>query len=406
MSVNTMTFEQMSTVLTSITQQATGQIVETPTDTGSFVSVAQTALNSGFDAVMNAISNVLARTIFAVRPYSASFTGLDFDSFRWGNVMRKLSVVEDDWQDDPAFDYPVTYDANQSPADGLGGSVDPWKIKKPKIVQTLFTGQSVYYDELTITQRQLETAFSGPDEFGSFFSMLMTNLNNRLERSNENIRRGLVSNMIGAIYDENQSDRVVKLLTLYNRQTGLSLTAQTVYDPANFPAFVKWAYAKIEDYSDMFSKPGVQFQTTLTGKPIIRHTPKEYQRVYLFSPFMREISARVLADTYHDTFLRMSDVEAVPYWQSQDSRDSVSVFPAYTSTSGQLIHKTGSGDEVEVSNILGVMFDRDMMGMTMLDRQVLSTPLNTRGLYYNLHVHCNQRVFFDNMEKGVIFLMA
>ena len=397
MSVNTMTFEQMATVLTSITQQATKQAVETPTDTGSFVSVAQTALNAGYDAVMNAISNVLARTIFAVRPYSASMTGLDFDSFRWGNVMRKLSIVEDDWQDDPAFDYPVTYDANQSPADGLGGSVDPWKIKKPKIVQTLFCGQSVYYDEMTITQRQLETAFSGPDEFGSFFSMLMTNLNNRLERSNENIRRGLVCNMIGAIYDENQADRVVKLLTMYNNQTGLSLTPISVYHPDNFPAFVKWAYAKIEDFSDMFSKPGIQYQTTITGKPIIRHTPKEYQRVYLYSQFMREISSRVLADTYHDTFLRLSDVEAVPFWQSQDSRDSISVYPAYTDTSGRLVHKNTSGDEVD---------DQDMMGMSMLDRQVLSTPLNTRGLYYNLHVHCNQRVFFDNMEKGVIFLLA
>ena len=410
MSVNNMTFAQMATVLTSITQQAAKIAVETPTDTGSFVSVAQVALNSGFDAVMNAISNVLGKTIFAVRPYSATMTGLDFDSFRWGNVMRKLAVVEDDWQDDPAFDYPVTFDANQVPPTGDGGSVDPWKIKKPKVVQTLFTGQSVFFDEMTITKRQLETAFSGPDEFGSFFSMLMTTLNNRLERSNQDIRRGLVSNMIGAIYAENQTDRVVKLLTMYNDETGLTaagtpLDNQTVYDPANFPAFVKWAYAKIEDYSDMFAVPGVQFQTTLTGKPIIRHTPKEYQRIYLFSPFMREITSRVLADTYHDTFLTMANVEAVPFWQSQSSRDSISVYPAYTDNSGVLVHDTTSGNEVEVKNILGVMFDRDMMGMTTLDREVLSTPLNTRGKYYNLHIHCNQRMFFDNMEKGIIFLM-
>lgn len=406
MSVNTLTFEQMSTVLTSIVQQATGQIVETPTNTGSFVSVAQVALRADRDAVMNAISNVLGRTIFSIRPYSASMTGLDFDSFRWGNVMRKLSIADEAWQDDPAFAYPVTYDATQTPPDGTGGSVDPWTIKKPHILQTNFYGQSVYFDEMTITQRQLETAFSSPDEFGSFFTLLMTNLNNRLEMSNENIRRGLVCNMIGAIYDENQGDRVVKLLTMYNNQTGLALTAQTVYDPANFPAFVKWAYAVIEDYSNMFSKIGVQFQTSIGNAPILRHTPKEYQRVYLYSPFMGEVSSRVLADAYHDNFLRLSDVEAVPYWQSMSNRDKVNVFPAYTDTSGVLVHKTGSGDEVEVSNILGVMFDRDMMGMTMLDRQVLSTPMNTKGKYYNLHVHCNQRVFFDNTEKGVIFLLA
>lgn len=406
MSVNTMDFEQMSAVLTSIVQQATGQIVETPTDTGSFVSVAQTALSAGRDAVMNAISNVLGKTIFSIRPYSASMTGLDFDSFRWGNVMRKLSIADEEWKDDPAFEYPVLFDSSQTPASGDGGSVDPWTIKKPRILQTNFYGQSVYFDEMTITRRQLETAFSSPDEFGSFFTLLMTNLNNRLEMSNENIRRGLVCNMIGAIYAENQTDRVVKLLTMYNAETGLSLTDQTVYDPANFPAFVKWAYAKIEDYSNMFAKIGTQFQTTINNLPILRHTPKEMQRVYLYSPFMGQIDARVLADTYHNNFLKLSDVESVPYWQSMSSRDSISVYPSYTDASGQLVHNTDSGDEVEVEKILGVMFDRDMMGMTMLDREVLATPENTKGKYYNLHVHCNQRVFFDNSEKGVIFLLA
>ena len=406
MSVNSLNFEQVSTVLNSIVQQATGQIVETPTDTGSFASVAQIALRADRDAVMNAISNILGRTIFSIRPYSASMTGLDFDSFRWGNVMRKLSICDTDWQDDPAFKYPVLFDANQNPATGDGGSVDPWKIKKPNLLQTNFYGQSVYFDEMTITERQLETAFSGPDQLGSFLSLIMTNLSNRLEMSNENIRRGLVCNAIGAIYAENQPDRVVKLLTLYNNETGLSLSKQDVKDPANFPAFVKWAYAKIEDISDMFTKNGIQFQTTITGKPVLRHTPKQDQRIYLYSPFMREVTSRVLADTFHDTFLRLSDVEAVPYWQSMDQRDVVDVYPAYTDTSGVVVHDTTSGNDVEVEDVLGLMFDRDAMGMTILDRRVLATPLNTRGMYRNIHVHGNQRCFYDNTEKMVLFLLA
>ena len=68
MAVNSLTFEQVATVLTSIVKQATNQTVLTPTDTGSFVSVAQMALRADRDAVMNAISNVLERTIFSVRP--------------------------------------------------------------------------------------------------------------------------------------------------------------------------------------------------------------------------------------------------------------------------------------------------------------------------------------------------
>lgn len=96
MSVNNMTFQQISTVLTSIVQQATGQTVLTPTNTKDFVSVGQIALRADRDAVMNAISNILGRTIFSVRPYSAKLEGLMMDSFRWGNVMRKLSIADSD----------------------------------------------------------------------------------------------------------------------------------------------------------------------------------------------------------------------------------------------------------------------------------------------------------------------
>lgn len=115
MSVNTLNFEQISTVLTSIVQQATGQAVEAPTDTASFVSVAQVALRADRDSVMNAISNILARTIFSIRPYSAKMTGLDMDTFRWGGMMRKLSIADEAWQDDPAFKYPVLFDSTRIP---------------------------------------------------------------------------------------------------------------------------------------------------------------------------------------------------------------------------------------------------------------------------------------------------
>ena len=402
MSVNTLNFEQVSTVLTSIVQQATGQIVETPTDTGSFVSVAQVALRADRDAVMNAISNILARTIFSIRPYSAKMQGLEMDTFRWGGMMRKLSIADSAWQDDPAFKYPVLFDSTQNPATGDGGEVDPWKIKKPNILQTNFYGQSVYYDSMTITEDQLETAFTGPEQLGSLLSLLMTNLANRLEMSNESIRRGLVCNAIGALYDENNSNRVVHLLTEYNSLTGLSLTGQDVYQPDNFSAFTKWVYSRVAEITDLFTANSQMFQTVITGKPILRHTPLEDQRVYLYSPMQRQIEARVLADTFHDNFLRYSDVESLAYWQSIDSRDTVEVTPSYVDNTGTLVTPAQA---VTVENVFGLIFDRDCMGMTVLDRRVLSTRVNEAGLYRNIHVHARQRVVFDNTEKACLLLL-
>ena len=404
MSVNTLNFEQVSTVLTSIVQQATGQAVQTPTDTGSFVSVAQVALRADRDSVMNAISNILARTIFSIRPYSAKFTGLEMDTFRWGGMMRKLSIADTDWEDDAAYAYPVFYDSTQNPPDGEGGSVDRWKIKKPNVLQTNFYGQSVYSDHMTITEDQLETAFTGPEQLGSFLSLLMTNLSNRLEMSNEALRRGLVCNAIAALYDENNSNRVIHLLSEYNSLTGITpaLTVQTVYDPANFPAFCKWVYSRVADITDLFTENSLMFQTVITGKPILRHTPYEYQRVYLYAPFRRQMDARVLADTFHDNYLRYADVETVPFWQSLDSRDEVTVTPSYTGSTGNLVTPSSA---VNVENVFGLISDRDAMGMTILDRRVLSTPVNESGLYRNIWVHGKQRVVFDNTEKMALLLL-
>ena len=403
MAVNSLTFEQVSTVLTSIVKQATNQTVITPTDTGSFVSVATIALNASRDAVMNAISNILTRTIFSIRPYSAKMTGLEMDTFRWGNMMRKLSIADADWQDDPGYAWPVTYDASQTGHEtGDGYAVDPWTIKKPNVLQTNFYGASVYFDEMTITEDQIETAFSGPEQLGSFLTLLMTNLSNRLEMSNEGLRRGLVCNAIAAIKAENKAERQIKLLTEYNTLTGNTYTAADIYSPDVFPAFVKWMYARVAEITDLFTANSTMFQTVISGKPILRHTPLEMQRVYMYSPFLRQIEARVLADTYHDGFLRYSDVEAIPYWQSIQTKDQVQAKPCYTGTDGSVVT---AGSSVTVSNVVGLIFDRDAMGMTILDRRVLITPVNTKGLYRNIHVHAKQRVVFDNTEKAALLTL-
>ena len=403
MSVNTMTFEQISTVLVSLVKQATGQTVLTPTNTSEFVSVAQIALRADRDVVMNTLSNMIGKTIFSTRPYSAKMTGLELDSFRWGAVMRKLSIADNEWADDQAYDYPVTYDATQTVPTGDGGTVDQWIIKKPNVLQTNFYGASVYSDHMTITEEQLESAFTSPDQLGSFISLIMTNLSDRWEQAQENLRRGLVSNAIGGIYHENDSNRVVKLLTEYNALTGLSLTANTVYQPANFKPFMQWVYSRIAEISDKMTERSLMYQTVITGKPVMHHTPAQDQRVYLYAPARHQIDAMVLADTFHDSFLRYADVESVNFWQSIGAGSSVTVTPAWTDSSGVLDIPSSA---VSVDNVFGLMFDRDFMGMTVLGQRMLSTPVNASGIYRNIWLHAKNRIFTDPTEKAVLLLLA
>ena len=401
MSVNTLTFEQCSTVLNSLVQQATGRssVINTEAD---FISVAQTALTLGKDVIFNTLSNVLARTIFAIRPYSASMKGLEKSLPQWGAYMRKFNIVASDWKDDDAYKYPVTYDANETVPSGNGGSVDPWIINKREFIQTNFLGQSVFSDHYTIFEDQLETAFRNSEEFGQFLSMLTTDMSNKIELAKENLSRGLVSNFIGGLIAENNSSRVVHLLTEYNTVTGGSYTATSIMLPANFAPFMKWVYGRIAGIASLFKEMSTRYQTTLNSKPVPRHTPYNKQKMYMLGQDRYQMDARVLADTFHDNYLKYADVETVNFWQGIETPDKIIVTPTYTNTSGVV---TTAGSAITQTGVFAVLFDEDAMGWSMIHNKVIPTPINPRGEYRNMWYHMRLRCFSDNTEKGVVFLL-
>ena len=402
MSVNTLTFEQCSTVLNSLVQQATGRsaVISTEAD---FVSVAQTALTLGKDVIMNTLSNVLAKTIFAIRPYSASMKGLEKSLPQWGAYMRKFNIVASDWKDDDAYKYPVTYDATQTGNPlGNGLSVDQWVINKRDFIQTNFLGQSVFMDNYTIFEDQLETAFRNSEEFGQFISMITTDMSNKIELCKENLSRGLVSNFIGGLIAENNTTRVVHLLTEYNTATGSSFTATSIMLPANFAPFMKWVYGRIAGIASLFKEMSVRYQTTLNSQPVPRHTPYNKQKMYMLGQDRYQMDARVLADTFHDNYLKYADVETINFWQGIDTPDKIIVKPTYTNTSGVV---TTAGSAITQTGVFAVLFDEDAMGWSMVHQRVYPTPINGRGEYRNFWYHMRLRCFSDNTEKGVVFLL-
>lgn len=401
MSVNTLTFQQSSTVLNSLVQQATGRAAVISTE-ADFISVAQTALTLGKDVIFNALSNVLAKTIFAIRPYSATMKGLEKSLPQWGSYMRKFNIVASDWKDDDAYKYPVTYDATQTVPSGNGGSVDPWIINKRDFVQTNFLGQSVFADSYTVFEDQLETAFQNSAEFAQFLSMITTDMSNKIELVKENVSRGLVTNFIGGLIAENNASRVVHLLTEYNAATGGSFTATTIMAPANFVPFMKWVYARIASVASLFREMSTQYQTTFTGKPIPRHTPYNKQKMYMLGQDRFAMDARVLADTFHDNYLKYADVETINFWQGIQTPDKIIVKPTYTNTSGVV---TTPQNAVTQTGIFAVLFDEDAMGWATIHQNVIPTAVNGRGEYRNMWYHMRLRCFSDNTEKGVVFLL-
>lgn len=394
MAVNTMGIEQAYSLLNSIHSQVTGKTTIAPIDTASFVSMAQATLQNGYEPVLNAISQVITRTLIAVRPYERKFKGLEYTADKWGGITRKISFA------DKALN---TTDSTYALTDGA--AIDQYTVNKPKVLETRYVGSAVYQGSYTIFTKQLDTAFSSPSEFAAFMSGLMEHFSNEREQWLEDISRAIMANYIAAKDTLASADRTtlheVNALTEYNAETGLSLTEQTVRQPANFPAFAKWMYAKIQHLSELFTERSGMFQRKLTDYDIYRHTPKADQKFYLDAAFLANVSAEVLADTYHDSFLRYADVEPVNFWQSFKNPTSVTAKPVVLNADGTL---SESSDAVEVHAILGVLMDRDAAGYNIYDESIEVSPYNAAGQYYNMFSHVRVQLQNDLTEKGVLIL--
>ena len=391
MSVNTMNFEQAATVLNAIHSQVTGSAQIAPVNTKDFISVAQKTLATGYDPVLNAISQVIGKTIFSIRPYESKFGGLEMDSLMWGAVTRKLTAADKPLTDNDA--YSLTE----------GQSIDMYKVNKPNILETKYMGFLTFSKDVTIFKNQLNAAFQGPEQFGSFMTMVAQNALDMIEQTKENCARLCMANFITGKADANNG--VIHLLTEYNTEMGFitPLTAQTVKEPANFKPFIEWAYSRISTLTKLMTERSGLFQIPITGYDINRHTPLRDQKVYLYTDLLNDIDARVLANAYNYEFLKFSDVQSVSYWQNIDTRDEVQATPAYIDSATGAI--TTAANAVTVSPIMGVIFDRDAMGYTVADEEVAMTPYNTKGKYWNQTYSYVLRYYNDFTEKGIILLL-
>lgn len=400
---NDMTISQAGAVLNSIAEQATYQgtlsPIETPED---FVSVAQTLLRMGTDPIINAVSQVWSNTMYAVRPYNAKFTSLEMSLDRYGNAIRKLSPVAREMIDDQRFTWPVAFDSTHTDNPfGNGESVDHYKISKQEVLQTNFYGTAVYSQRYTVFKDQLDTAFRSADDFMRFNSMNLTERSNDKESYREAVARGIQANFIGGLIAENNANRVIHLLTEYNSATGLSLTAQTVYQPANFNGFMRWVYARIKTLARMMSERSEMFQTVIDNKPILRHTPSDKLRIALYAPAMEQINSMVLSDAFNDNYLKYAKYEGINFWQAIDTPDTINIEPVYTGSDGN----PAKGNAVNQSHIFGLMHDLDALGYCYTNVWSATTPLNIDGGYWNTNEHSTIKTIQDNTEKAVVLLL-
>lgn len=389
-----MNFADIAAILTEINKLATGQEPTSPiVDTSSFVSVAQATLMTGTDNFSRAISQVLGRTIFAVRPYDAPMKRLQVTGDDWSNHVRKINFCDTA----PITDEAWNLQDNKS--------VDMYVVSRPKVLQTNYYGQTNYSRVYTQADSQMEAAFKGPEELAEFWSSFVLHLSNQIEADRRNLANNLMANHLTGM-TATCPNSVVYLLDEYNDQQGTQLTVKDVYKEANFPGFAKYAYGRINDISRLMKERSLNYHQNWTINNntynIMRHTPYDRQHLYLYSGTQSQIDARVIPEVFHDNMLKYRDVELVTFWQNIDKRETISATPVVTSKAG--VASTHAA--VQLSNVFGCLLDWDAIGYTPKLSRVVPTPMNARGLYTNFWYHYGWSWYDDFTENAVLFMMT
>ena len=394
MAMNELSINQIYTIVNQIVNDVKGGNLTAPVNTAGFLAQATTALKTGYDPVINSISQIMHKTIFSDRAYRPIFSGIRKNAEQWGNHVRKLNPLDSDFESNDIYNL----------VDGQ--SIDQYLVKKPKTIQTNFYGATTYQKHLTIFGRQLDTAFSDASELGRFFTMVMTNAQSQIAQAREELERETVAGFIAA-KAKADSGNVISLIDKYNAETGAELTAETAMLPANFPDFARWTFAFIKTLAQDMRVRGYRYHLNLTGlsTPIMipRHTPAANLKMVMYAPFINAVDARVLSTTFNDEYLRYIEKSEVTFWQTPEAPADISAIASYTGNTGTVVTDES---ETEVTDVVAVLYDEEAMGHTIVNDISRVSPYNARGDYYNQFWRWTDRYWSDLTENAVVLVLG
>ena len=394
MSVNTMTFEQSAAYLTELYKEATGQYPSIQIqNTADFTTVGTTLLQGGVDPIIGALGQVLDRTIFSMRVYNKKFEDITVDEIRFGAITRKINFLDNDLD---------ATDDRLSLVDG--SSIDPYVVKKPKVYCMNYYGAEVHQDSITIFRDQLDSALKDANEFSRFLAGVMTNIDNKHKQIEEADVRGAIINFITAKY-AHDSANAINVLQAYYDETGITLTPADMFAPSNYVEFTRWLAAFMQTLVDKMGERSIKYHMNLSGAEVMRFTDKPNMRKYISDRVLNNITAVAQSVTYNaDKIGNIAEgARKITFWQNIEDPYHVQGTPAYLDVSnGQVVDETTT---IDVENIIGILFDRDALGLVKRSTWSGATPFNPRGGYYNIFYHWTNTVW-NSFDENFVLLYA
>lgn len=383
-----MTHEQVYNLVNQATTEILGEVDVLKEDLTNVVDIGTSILNANaMDEYVRTLVNHIGKVIFVNRPYRGNVPSVLMDGWEFGSICEKISG-----------DLP---DATENETWSLedGQSYDPNIFYKPSVEAKFFNKRTTFEIPMSFTERQVKQSFSNAEQLNAFISMLYNEIEKAMTVKVDALIMRTIDNMIGeTVYDEMPSGtytgtsvKAVNLLYLYNQRFSKSLSAvNSITDPD----FIRFAVYTMGMYEKRLSKISKLFN--VGGKA--RFTPAELMHIVLHSDFMASAGVYLYSDVYHNEFVALPNAESVPYWQG--SGDDY----AFTETS-KIDITTASGHDISFTGIIGVMFDRDALGVTNMNKRV-TTNYNAKAEFFNNWYKSDAGYFNDLNENFIVFYVA
>lgn len=390
-----MTVAQIYELMNNVTGEILGESNIIAEDLSNVVDVGTQIFNaSDVDAYVKSLVNHIGKVIFVNRPYSGAVPSVLMDAWEFGSVLEKISA-----------DLPEATE-NESWELEDRTSYDPNVFYKPTVSAKFFNKRVTFEIDMSFTELQVKQSFSSAEQLNGFLSMLYANVDKAMTIRVDGLIMRTINYMIAATVKDDYAAaninsksgvKAINLLYLYNQRfnSGESDTPLTAADALTTPEFIRFAAFTMGLYANRMSRITKLFN--IGDKE--RFTPRDYLHVVLLNDFAQAANAYLQSDTYHDEFTRLPDAEVVPYWQGSGTGYA---FADVSKVYAKLDEDSGA---YTVTGVLGIMFDRDALGVSNLDKRV-TTNYNAKAEFYNNFYKFDCGAFVDTNEQAVVFFIA
>lgn len=388
-----MEVKQIYSLMNEVTEEILGEKNLVLEDLSNIVDIGTSIFDvTKVDNYVRTLVDHIGKVVFVNRPYTGSVPSVLMDAWEFGSVLEKIQC-----------DIPEASE-NESWELQDGTSYDPNIFYKPSVSAKFFNSKVTFEIPVSITDRQVKESFDNATQLNSFISMIYNAIDKSMAIKTDSLIMRTINAMTaatinnefanGAGLSESSGVRAVNLLYLYNQSHTEQLTADKAITN---PDFIRFASYEMGLYKDRLAKISTLFN--IGGKE--RFTPPDMLHFVLLSDFAKSADVYLQSDVYHNELTKLAGYETVAYWQGSGTDY------AFDSTSKiNVTVKTTEGNvTITTSGILGVMFDRDSLGVSNLNRRVTSN-YNPKGEFTNNWFKADGSYFNDQNENFVVFFAA